>query len=79
MKKLGFIGYGELGRQIAAFARGQAEPNCEVTYFDDLAHAEGLPGAVPFSTFTEERHADTSFFVCLGYKHLKKNSRSSNN
>ena len=76
MKKLGFIGYGELGRQVAAFAQAD-RTKCEVNYFDDECHAAGMEGAVPFASFTEDRYAATSFFVCLGYKHLKKNSRSS--
>ena len=72
LPRIGFIGFGELGRQIAALASSPTSQAGEVLYFDDLAHAEGVAGAVPFASFTDERYADTSFFVCLGYKHLKR-------
>ena len=68
----GFIGYGELGRQIEGLVRAQ-RPAMQACYFDDPSQEQGIPGAYPFSSYREEQFAEAAFYVCLGYKHLKKN------
>lgn len=69
MTRIGFIGYGELGRQIDALV-SPAGARCEKLFFDDNCVAEGLPGAFPFARHADEEFADARFYVCLGYKHL---------
>ena len=69
MTRIGFIGYGELGRQIDALV-SPAGARCEKLFFDDNCVAEGLPGALPFGSHADEQFADVKFYVCLGYKHL---------
>ena len=72
MKTFGFIGFGELGRQIAGLVL-PAE-RVAVKYFDDVLHGQNGPDAQPFSRWADDEFRDAAFFVCLGYKHLKKNS-----
>lgn len=69
MTRIGFIGYGELGRQIDALV-SPAGARCEKLFFDDNCVAEELPGAVTFDRHADEEFADVRFYVCLGYKHL---------
>ena len=69
MTRSGFIGYGELGRQIDALV-SPVGARCEKLFFDDSCVAEGLPGALPFGSHADEQFADVKFYVCLGYKHL---------
>jgi sugar O-acyltransferase (sialic acid O-acetyltransferase NeuD family) len=71
--KLALIGFGDLGHYIQdtieefhpAVQRG------ETVYFDDNLHRAGSPRAFPFSEHASDAYKDFSFYVCLGYKHLK--------
>lgn len=64
--KLAFIGYGALGRYIEEMIT-EAEPASDTVRFDDQH-----PGALPFSRHDSDEFSDFRFFVCLGYKHLKR-------
>jgi sugar O-acyltransferase (sialic acid O-acetyltransferase NeuD family) len=69
--RLGFIGYGTLGRFIEKMMVEDAWDRPVATvYFDDNASANHLPNAVPFDTWREDGYADISFVVALGYKQL---------
>ena len=70
--KLGFIGYGSLGRQIERMLAedGLVQP-LATTYFDDDASSNSHPNAVPFDSWQEDKYADFSFVVALGYKELR--------
>ena len=74
--KRGYIGYGELGRQVAGLVE-TVHGREESVYFDDQCHEQGQPGAYPFAGYPDPKFRETSFFVCIGYKHLKKKRRSS--
>ena len=70
--KLALIGYGELGRYMERMIT-EAHPvdSSAVVYFDDQLHRTGAERARPFDSHHGDEFADFSFFVCLGYKHLK--------
>jgi sugar O-acyltransferase (sialic acid O-acetyltransferase NeuD family) len=65
-----FVGYGELGRQVDALVTGMEGPG-EACYFDDVLRSTGHAGAQPFDAYLAERFRDCTFYVCLGYKHLR--------
>jgi sugar O-acyltransferase (sialic acid O-acetyltransferase NeuD family) len=67
----GFVGYGELGRQVAALLAAQGGAD-EQRYFDDVAYRAGRPGAAPFDAYADEAFAGYDFYVALGYKHLTR-------
>jgi len=69
--KLGFIGYGSLGRQIETMMREDGKVlSRETVYFDDMASAENLPSAVPFNAWQESRYEGFCFVLALGYRAL---------
>jgi sugar O-acyltransferase (sialic acid O-acetyltransferase NeuD family) len=63
--KLALIGYGALGRYIEDMITDAHAPS-ETVYFDDQ-----FAGAQPFAAYDREQYADFSFFVSVGYRHLK--------
>jgi sugar O-acyltransferase (sialic acid O-acetyltransferase NeuD family) len=72
----GFVGYGELGRQIDALVTAVEGP-CQAWYFDDLLCRGGdAPNTQPFDAYSEDRFAECSFYVCLGYKQLPKRAEA---
>lgn len=74
--KLGFIGYGSLGRQIETMMRedGWTHPS-ETVYFDDKASADKLPKAVHFNAWQEEQYSEFTFILALGYRQLHSKGR----
>lgn len=68
--KLALVGYGALGQQIEGLVT-EATPASTTVCFDDNAHRTGGPGAFPFAAHTNDDFEDFSFYVCLGYKHLR--------
>lgn len=67
--KIGLIGYGELGKQVAHFI-SVADAQAEFVYFDDVAFAAGTKNSFAFADYTKEEHKDLYFVIALGYKHL---------
>jgi sugar O-acyltransferase (sialic acid O-acetyltransferase NeuD family) len=70
--KLALIGYGELGRYMQDMV-SEAYPvvASETVFFDDQLAKAGADRARPFADHASDDFADYSFFVCLGYKHLR--------
>ena len=66
-----FVGFGELGRQIEGMLNDIA-PEPDAWLFDDAEYARGTAGAYPFARCRDEAFVDCEFFVCLGYKHLRR-------
>jgi sugar O-acyltransferase (sialic acid O-acetyltransferase NeuD family) len=69
--RTGYIGFGDLGRNIEGLVRADGLAHLTVA-FDDKRYAEGAAGALPFADFERNEHADLRFFVCLGYLHLAR-------
>jgi sugar O-acyltransferase (sialic acid O-acetyltransferase NeuD family) len=69
--KAGIIGFGEIGRQLLSMLQTSAKTP-EVAFFDDHAHAKGMPNAFPFSAHTEDRFSNLNFYLGLGYLHLAR-------
>jgi len=66
--KVAFIGFGELGQQLYNFVCAQYEIDTPILFDDNY---EGSIGEVfPFKDFSDDKFADYSFFIGLGYKHL---------
>ena len=68
-RKIAFVGFGELGKQYQSFLQTKASDH--VMYFDDFLFNSSVLNALPFNHFGKELYSDFSFFVALGYKHLK--------
>jgi sugar O-acyltransferase (sialic acid O-acetyltransferase NeuD family) len=71
-----FIGYGALGRYIAAMI-DEASPEAprspsDAAYFDDRLHQTGAHQSFPFEAHSDEQFRHCEFYVCLGYKHLAR-------
>ena len=71
MKKIGIIGYGELGKQFEHHIKNSFK-NVMFYYFDDIATLYGVTNAYPFNSFVNNEFKDIEFLLGLGYKHLKK-------
>jgi sugar O-acyltransferase (sialic acid O-acetyltransferase NeuD family) len=71
MKKIGLIGYGELGRQFEHLISGLSD-NISFVYFDDQAKKIEAKNSHPFNNFLNDEFKDFEFLIGLGYKHLKK-------
>lgn len=67
--KVGYIGFGDFGKQIQSLVENGQVPE-QVVYFDDIL-AEKNKG-LPFSEYVKDAYADFSFYVGLGYLHLQK-------
>jgi len=70
MKKIGLIGYGELGRQFEHLIGSTSDVS--FIYFDDIAEHSGIRNSYPFNSFTEDKFKNCEFLIALGYKHLSE-------
>lgn len=70
MKRIGLIGYGELGRQIEHLIGTTSD--ISFIYFDDVAKINGVENSYPFNSFIEDEFKDFEFLIALGYKHLRR-------
>jgi sugar O-acyltransferase (sialic acid O-acetyltransferase NeuD family) len=71
MTNRAFVGFGELGAQIASMVDQIAKPN-HLVIFDDIAYQQRVPNSQPFDAYADEIYAAYDFYVCLGYKHLQR-------
>lgn len=71
MKKIGLIGYGELGRQFEHLISGLPY-DISIIYFDDNAKKSGVKNSHSFDSFLKDEFKEFEFLIGLGYKHLKK-------
>jgi sugar O-acyltransferase (sialic acid O-acetyltransferase NeuD family) len=71
MRKIGIVGYGELGKQIHGLLAATG-PVDHVALFDDLLYRQNAANVFPFEAFLEDRFADLEFYVGLGYRHLPR-------
>lgn len=69
MSTVGIIGFGALGRQILDLLKGPSGPQ-RVVLFDDALCRERADDTFPFNSFLDERFAECSFYVGIGYRHL---------
>lgn len=69
MNRIGFVGFGALGRQMLALI-GAPRDQRQLVLFDDVLYRGGVNGSAPFDSILEERFADCEFFLGLGYHHL---------
>lgn len=69
-RKIAYIGFGALGKQVSAFIRQTSSETPEEIYFDDVAVKNGLANAYPFSEHAENSFSEYDFYICLGYKQL---------
>ncbi len=69
-----FLGFGELGRQLAGLFL-TPEERARAVFFDDAVHAAGAPGSQPFADYVREEHAARAWIIGLGYKHLALKER----
>lgn len=66
--KIGFIGFGDLGKQIALLLVQNGFSENDFLYFDD---SSSLPNSFPFESWNDKQFSDVEFIVALGYKYLK--------
>jgi sugar O-acyltransferase (sialic acid O-acetyltransferase NeuD family) len=68
-RKIAFVGYGELGKQFQTFL--DIKEFETVVFFDDILNNLQNPKALPFKAYTMDSFKDFSYYIALGYKHLK--------
>jgi sugar O-acyltransferase (sialic acid O-acetyltransferase NeuD family) len=68
-RKIAFVGYGELGKQYHTFLEIKEFDN--VVYFDDFLFDLKNSKAMPFKAYISDSFEDFSYYIALGYKHLK--------
>ena len=66
-----FIGFGELGNQLASLIN-DVDSNNEIIYFDDILFDSNKNNAYKFDDYTNNNIVDSKYIIALGYKHLKK-------
>jgi sugar O-acyltransferase (sialic acid O-acetyltransferase NeuD family) len=70
--KLAFVGFGAFGHYVEAVTAELAEVERGASiYFDDSLHSAGAPQSRPFAAHCDDAYRDYTFYVCLGYRHLK--------
>lgn len=69
-RKIAYIGFGALGKQLSVLIRQTEKSIPEEVYFDDIAVKEKKANAYPFNDYKDERFSQYDFFICLGYKQL---------
>ena len=69
-----FLGFGELGRQIAGLFLTPVE-RAGAVFFDDVLHAAGVAGSRPFADYSGEEYTARAGIIGLGYKHLALKER----
>lgn len=72
MLQIGYVGFGDLGRQIQAFVHEAWGDSHHEVFFDDKLAEEGAPNSFAFSAYSWEEFEGYEFLVSLGYKHLTK-------
>jgi len=70
----GFIGYGELGKQIEQLVVSLNGPD-ESFYFDDELRAHNRQDCRPFNSYADDDYSHLEFYLCLGYKHLQTKAK----
>jgi sugar O-acyltransferase (sialic acid O-acetyltransferase NeuD family) len=68
-RKIAFVGYGELGKQYQSFLEIKEFDN--FVFFDDILYDLKNPKAMPFKAYISDSFEDFSYYIALGYKHLK--------
>jgi len=71
-RKIGLIGYGELGRQIELLLFAKFGPGLMISHFDDVKFKQKETNSYSFESYKDEKFKDIEFYVCLGYKQLTK-------
>ena len=74
-RKLAYIGYGSLGKQLSVLIQQSGVESSEQVFFDDIASREKLVSAFPFEQYIDEKYAGYEFLVCLGYRQLETKSK----
>ena len=69
-RKIAYIGFGALGKQIALLLQQSTADHLEEAIFDDHSADEKNPGAYAFSEYMDKKYEDYEFYLCLGYMHL---------
>ncbi len=72
MKKIGLIGYGELAQQIKQYIIQQKKGQAEFHYFDDILYKKKIKNSYKFDDHVLDKFKNFEFYICLGYRHLKK-------
>ena len=71
--KLALIGFSDLGHYIEDMLEDfHPVDKSSTAYFDDNLHRSSAQNSFPFNEYSSEAFKDHHFYVCLGYKHLKK-------
>lgn len=70
-RKIGYIGFGALGRQVSMYLREATSTDALEEYlFDDILVKSGNVNVFPFDSHLNDEHSSMEFYVCLGYQHL---------
>lgn len=72
MRKIGYVGFGDVGRQIQAFVPVAWSDEIHELFFDDELWEKRASNSFAFSSYSDDEFGDCEFFVCLGYKHLPR-------
>ncbi|MBZ0201451.1 MAG: acetyltransferase [Ignavibacteria bacterium] len=72
MKRIALVGYGELALQIERLILQQSSVKPSFCYFDDVMHSKNIKNSFRFDDHLSDEFAELEFYVCLGYKHLRK-------
>ena len=70
MTTIGIIGFGALGRQILDLLDIPSGDRDASSFSTTHLHEQRAEGSFPFDSFLDERFAECSFYVGLGYRHL---------
>ncbi|MEM7410966.1 MAG: hypothetical protein AAF430_12080 [Myxococcota bacterium] len=70
--KVGIVGFGDLGHYMKTVLQEYEGVHEEdFAYFDDVYRDAGGENAFAFQDHADDAFKDLSFYVCLGYKHLR--------
>lgn len=71
MDSIGFIGFDQLGKQIANQFIDSEQVIGQMVFFDDYLWQSGVSNVFSFKDYLNDEHINLSFVVALGYKHLQ--------
>jgi sugar O-acyltransferase (sialic acid O-acetyltransferase NeuD family) len=71
IRKIAYIGFGDLGRQVSLFLKQVFPGEINEIYFDDNLFSTQQQNSFPFSKYTDQQFDSYDFYICLGYKNLE--------
>ncbi len=71
MKKIAYVGFGEIGKQISLFIREKYGEGVKEIFFDDTLFQNGAKNSFALNEYKNPEYENFDFYIGLGYYYLE--------